>query len=209
MTARNYNLITHSCMLTALFSAILFDKAPRFKWLILGLGVLSGVVAAAVYFYSQWVTAPDPTLEDSKSPELSIAKIEWHRSPGMLERDILTRMLSIENRQMFRIDRYSPDRYFEYQLFLSKNQQEDFNKRIAHALAPLYSSRQSKELELECVVTRAGNFVFIVRPANRIGRASDSAPEVYFSGKKAHSSGEWLRPAGAGVLRTPHTTFSG
>jgi len=207
MNTRTYNWITHICMLTALFSAIMFDRAPRFKWLIVGLGVLSGLVAAAIYFYNQWVSNADPTIEDSKSPELSIAKIEWHQPSAMFEGDILTRMLSVERRQMSRTGRLSPDRYLEYHLSLSKNQQEDFNKRIAHALAPLYSARQSKELELECVVTRAGNFVFIVRPANRIGRSSEALPEVYFSAKKAQSSGEWLRPVGASVVRRPLTTF--
>jgi hypothetical protein len=204
MNARTYNWIIHSCMLTALLSAVLFDKAPRLKGLVLGAGILSGVVAAVAYFYSQWDSTGDPAVEDSKSPELSISKIQWHHPSVTFEGDILARMLSVSRGSW-----QSPSRYMEYHVAISKSQQEEFSRRIARALAPLYRTGQSKELELECVLTRTGNFVFIVRPTNRI-RRSEPVSDVYFSSKKAQSSGEWVRPPATSLgiqIDDPLATF--
>src|SRR5438105_344338 len=132
MNTRSYNWISHSCIFVIVVSALLFDKIPRFKWIFAALGLLSGLVALGIYFYNQWVSSEEPKLEDSKAPALTLSRIEWHQPSALFESDVLAKMLLVE--------RHSAQRYFDYNLFLSKSQQEDFNRRIAHALAPLYSA---------------------------------------------------------------------
>lgn len=173
----------------ALLAAVLFDRVENLQWVMLTLAVVAAAVAAVLYFYN---TDAESTIHDSKSPEsLALQKIEWHHPARMHEQSVLARMLDFDDLALpwaELLDRPETIRQLTYMLVFSKSQQEEFNKRIAHALSPLYESTSTREIEMECVVTRTGNFVFVVRHVNKQKRP---LPPTFATATQAKTSGEW------------------
>jgi hypothetical protein len=192
MNARTYTWITHFCVAVAVLSAIMFDRAAGSKWAILALGITAATIAMVVHFYNSWEpgTKTDTAIETSESPELSLAKIEWRYPSAMLERQILARMPAPGEGEHKYWVRAGGEHQLTFQFRMSKAQQEEFGKRIAQALTPLYSPEPKREIEMECVVTRHGTFVFIVRPVSRLKRPR-VLPEIYVPTADVTESGEW------------------
>lgn len=192
MNARTYNWITHFCVALAVLSAIMFDRAAGSKWAILALGIAAAIIAAGVYFYNSWQpgTTTDTAIKTNESPGLSFAKIEWHYPSATSERQILARMLAPGEGEYKYWVRAGAERQLTYQFSMSKAQREEFGNRIAQALTSLYSPEPKREIEMECVVTRHGAFVFIVRPVNKPKRPR-VLQEVYVPTADVTESGEW------------------
>src|SRR2546421_10333786 len=101
MSTRNYDRIAGICMTTALLSALLFDRLPKLHWLILSIGIASGLTAASIYFYNRLHSGEEGRLEDSKAPELTLARIEWHQPRTFLESNaVLGQMVLREKDQI-------------------------------------------------------------------------------------------------------------
>jgi hypothetical protein len=193
MNARTYTWITHFCVAVAVLSAIMFDIAAGSKWAILAFGITAAIIAAVVYFYNSWQpdTTADTAIETSESPELSLAKIEWHYPFAMSERQLLARMLAPGEGEYNYWVRAGVERQLTYQFLMSKAQREEFGNRIAQALTSLYSPEPRREIEMECVVTRHGSFVFIVRPVVNKPKRPRVLQEVYVPTAGVTDSGEW------------------
>jgi hypothetical protein len=202
MSTRNYDRIAAVCMTTALLSALLFDKLPKLHWLILPIGVASALTAASIYFYNRFL--PQETgLEDSKAPDLTLARIEWHQPKTFFESNaVLGQMILREKDQIT----YYPAARRSSSFQISRKDQQEVGRRIVQALgATFLAAHIERELELECVVTRAGSFVFIVRNARMV--KSLRMPEAYSLGSfgsKFDPEDAWtMSPVNVNALNGP------
>jgi hypothetical protein len=150
---------------TALLSALLFDKVPKLHGLTVAIGIVSGLLAMTIYFYNRFLSR-EAHLEDSKAPELTLRRIEWHQPRTFLESNaVLGQMILREKDQVV----YYPAAHRSSFFQIPRKDQEEIGKRIVQVLGTtILSSHVPTELELECLVTRAGSFVFIVRNARMI-----------------------------------------
>jgi len=198
MNGRTYNWITYFCALTAIACAVLFDYVVGLRWVLLAIGIGAAVGAAVFHFYNSWEPDNESVLaasvENSEPPELSLAKIRWRYPHALSDRSILARVLNeAEPNYLASFHREVTERQFHYLLALSKSQQEEFSKRIAHALSPLYDPEPTREIEMECVVTRDGSFVFVVRPVNKLKHSPHIPPVITYEPVSGFpDSGEWM-----------------
>jgi hypothetical protein len=80
MNTRTYNVIVNICLAVVIGTAFLFNAAGPWYWLVGGIGVLAGIIAAITYFYDRW------SSEGSTSKESSL--IDKLQGPEKVETNI-------------------------------------------------------------------------------------------------------------------------
>jgi hypothetical protein len=74
MSERNYDLWTKACLAGAVVSAMVFDKAGSWNWLVGAFGIVSAIVGVAVYFYNS--RDDEPAEEEHSRTSAMVAHME-------------------------------------------------------------------------------------------------------------------------------------
>jgi hypothetical protein len=72
MSEKTYGFWTTLCLVIAVASAFLFDKAGHLSWLVGAAGVAAAVVAVSIYFYNSG-SEPQPAQREYSEPQQTVA----------------------------------------------------------------------------------------------------------------------------------------
>lgn len=88
MRRERYEVVTGTCLLTVVISALLFDRAGSLRWLVGSLGIAAGVSAVIAYFCERFIHEANNDLRVTDGNSVPISKgSDFEGSPTLLTID--------------------------------------------------------------------------------------------------------------------------